>query len=124
MILAMTKSLGFEISANSQSPSKSFSLSMPFRRSQQHRDAQAQKMTASQVKLQLELSFQDVDGAEAERLRYKVRAAREVRELWMLRSDVHQLISRQFSQHEAARRINALLPCFTGWLPSKTLTAI
>jgi hypothetical protein len=124
VILAMTKSSDFESSATSPSFSKSFSLSLPFRRSQERREAKPQKMTVSQVKLQLELSFQDAVGSEAERLRYKIRAARDVRDLWMLRSDVHQLISRQINQQEAAQRINALLPHFAGWMPKHLLTAI
>jgi hypothetical protein len=124
VILAMTKSLGFENSAPSPSFSKSFSLSLPFRRSQERREAKAQKMTISQIKLQLELSFQDTEGSDAERLRYKIRATREVRDLWMLRSDVHQLISRQINQQEAAQRINALLPCFAGWMPKHSLAPI
>jgi hypothetical protein len=49
---------------------------------------------------------------------------REVKELWMLRSDVHQLISRQLSQQEAAKRINDLMPCFEGWIPSRSLVKI
>jgi hypothetical protein len=124
VILAMTKSSDFENSPTSPSFSKSFSLSLPFRRSQDRREAKPQKMTVSQVKLQLELSFQDAVGADAERLRYKIRAARDVRDLWMLRSDVHQLISRQINQQEAAQRINALLPHFAGWMPKHLLTAI
>ncbi len=124
MILTMTKALGFEPSGNSRSASKSFSLSMPFLRSKVSREADDKKMTISQVKLNVELSFQDVDGPDAERLRYKVRATREVRELWMLRSDIHQVISRHQSQSEAVQRINALLPYFAGWMPAKSLVKI
>jgi ERCC4-type nuclease len=124
VILAMNKSLGFDNSSPSPKSSKSFSLSLPFRRSKEERDAEAQKMSLSKVKLKLELSFQDIETHDAERLRHKVRATREVKDLWMLRSDVHQLISHQFNQQEAAQRINALLPCFAGWLPKATLTPI
>lgn len=81
-------------------------------------------MSLSNVKLKLELSFQDVESSEADRLRQKVRGAREVKELWMLRSDAHQLISRQISQQEAAVRINALLPCFEQWIPKNSLVKI
>jgi hypothetical protein len=119
----MTKSLGFEPSGNSRSASKSFSLSMPFMRSRSSEEAKS-KMTLSQVKLKVELCFQDVDGQEADRMRFKVRGAREVKDLWMLRSDIHQLISRRLSQQEAAERINALLPCFEGWIPKLSLAKI
>lgn len=127
MILAMTKILGFDPSGssdNSRSPSTFLSLSMPFLRSKNSAGAVAEKKTLSQVRLQLELSFQDVETPVAERLRHKIRAAREVKELWMLRSDVHQLVSRQQSQQEAAQRINALLPYFEGWIPAKSLSRI
>ena len=124
MILAMTKSLGFESSGTRPTTSKSFSLSLPFRRSKERSEEQAQKMSLSHIKLQLELSFQDVETQDADRLRHKIRAAREVHDVWMLRSDAHQLISRQLSQQEAAQRINALLPCFAGWMPKASLAAI
>jgi hypothetical protein len=119
----MTKSLGFEPSGNSRSASKSFSLSMPFRRIKSTEEASS-KMTLSQVKLKVELCFQDVDGQDADRLRFKVRGVREVKDLWMLRSDIHQLISRRLSQHVAAERINALLPCFERWIPAHSLVRI
>lgn len=84
----------------------------------------SKKLSLSQIKLQMELTFQDVNGSDAERLRYKLRSAREAKELWLLRSDVHQLISQQVNQKEAAERINALLPCFEGWLPKQSLAKI
>jgi predicted component of type VI protein secretion system len=120
----MTKSLGFEPSGNSRSHSKSFGLSMPFMRSKSSIEESGKKLSLSQIKLNVELSFQDIDGQDAERLRYKVRGAREVKELWMLRSDIHQLISRRFSQQEAAQRINALLPSFEHWIPTHTRVKI
>ncbi|MBS7808048.1 hypothetical protein [Variovorax sp. PCZ-1] len=97
---------------------------MPFRRSKAQDEAAKRKMSVSEVKLKVELCFQDIDNKDAERLRYKVRSTREVKELWMLRSDIHQLISRHISQHEAAQRINALLPCFAHWMPAQSLIKI
>lgn len=97
---------------------------MPFMRSKAQADAEKNKMSPSKVKLKIELSFQDIDSSEAERLRYKIRSTREVKDLWMLRSDIHQLISRHISQQEAAKRINALLPCFEHWLPARELIKI
>jgi ERCC4-type nuclease len=124
VILAMTKTFGFEPSGNSKSHSKSFNLSLPFTRSKAQTEAPKTKMSLSQVKLQVELSLQDIESHDVERLRYKIRAVREVRELWMLRSDVHQVIAKRISQQEAAKRINALLPCFEGWVPAKSLVKI
>ncbi len=120
----MSKMLGFEPSDHSRSPSTSFSLSMPFRRSKNASDATPAKMSLAQVKLQVELSFQDLEGEEVDRMRYKVRSVRDVKELWMLRSDIHQLISRRHSQYVAAERINGLLPCFEGWIPAKSMAKI
>lgn len=124
MIFAMTQPVGFESSGNSRGHSKSFSFSLPRRSSKSSPDTHKPKMSVSQVKLQLELSFQDMQSHEADHLRHRIRSAREVKDVWMLRSDVHQLISRQISQHVAAERINALLHCFEQWLPEKTLLRI
>jgi hypothetical protein len=124
MILTMNKLLGFESSGNSRSLSKSFSLSMPFGRSKQPGQEEPKKMTLSQIKLSVELCIQDVQGHEVERLRFKIRTVRDVRELWMLRSDVHQVISRHQNQQTAATAINALLPCFAGWMPANQLLKI
>ena len=124
MILAMIRSSDFERSGNSRSVSKSFSFSMPFSRSRALAEAEKNKMSLSDIKLKVELCFQDVNDENAERLRYKIRSTREVKDLWMLRSDIHQLISRQISQQEAAKRINALLPCFEHWIPAQALVKI
>jgi ERCC4-type nuclease len=124
VILAMSKALGFEPSGNSRGNSKSFSISLSFSRSRAKAEAEKNKMTLSNIKLKVELCFQDVDNKDAERLRYKIRSTREVKDLWMLRSDIHQLISRHISQQEAAKRINELLPCFEHWIPEKSLVKI
>jgi hypothetical protein len=125
VILAMTKAFGFEPSGDdSRSPTKSFSLSKAFRRSFDPRLTKAPKMTLSEIKLQVELAVQDLNGQDADRLRFKIRGCREANDLWLLRSDLHQLVAKRFSQQEAAQRINKLLPCFEGWLPAKNLTAI
>jgi hypothetical protein len=121
---AMSKILGFEPSGNSRGNSKPFSISLSFRRSKAHDAPASSKMSLANVKLKFELSFQDVESPDADRMRHKVRAAREVKELWMLRSDAHQLISRKISQQEAATRINALLPCFEQWIPKSSLVKI
>jgi ERCC4-type nuclease len=124
VILAMSKALGFEPSGNSRGNSKSFSISLTFGRSRAKAEAEKKKMSLSNVKLKVELCIQDIDNQDADRLRYKIRSTREVKDLWMLRSDIHQLISRHVSQQEAAKRINDLLPCFEHWMPAKSLLKI
>ena len=128
MNLSMTNARDVEPSdrkySDSSKSSRSFGFSLPFMRSKAQNDLLKNKKTISQIKLQIELCFQDVDGPAAERLRYKIRGTREVKDLWMLRSDVYQLISHQIGQTEAAKRINALLPCFEHWMPEKSLVKI
>lgn len=124
MVLMMDNPRDFEPSGNSRSASKSFSISIPFLRSKAQAEAAKNKASVSEVKLQCELSFQDIESPAADRLRHKIRGTREVKELWMLRSDAHQLISQQISQRVAAARINALLPCFEHWMPAKALVKI
>ena len=99
-------------------------MSLPFSRSKANAQEPKNKMSVSAVKLKVELCFQDIESQEATRLRYKIRSTREVKELWMQRSDIHQLISRHISQQEAATRINALLPCFEHWIPKHALIKI
>ncbi|MFM7330862.1 MAG: hypothetical protein ACKO1L_04240, partial [Brachymonas sp.] len=81
----MNKMFGFKVSANSDDASKAFGISLPFRRSSNTDKPKIKRMTLSQIKLSLELCSQDLQGAAADRLRFKIRGAREVRELWMLR---------------------------------------
>jgi hypothetical protein len=102
-----------------------FGISLPFRRSSHAPAAPApSRMSVSQIKLQAELCFQDVDGIQSDRLRLKIRCAMEVRDLWLLRSDILQLLAQHFNQAEASKRINSLLPCFEGWLPERQLVKI
>ncbi len=82
------------------------------------------RMPVSEVKLKFELAIQDSQGKDAERLRYKIRGVRQVSELWLLRSDMYELISKRQSQQAAADAINALLPCFEAWLPAHQLSKI
>jgi hypothetical protein len=124
MILTMNKLFGFENSGNSRDASKPFGFSISFGRSKQPGEETPKKMTLSQIKLSVELCIQDLQGQEVERLRHKIRAVRDVRELWMLRSDVHQVIAKQVGQQVAAQSINSLIPCFVGWMPAKQLSKI
>ena len=124
MTLDMIDSRNFERSGTSRGASNFFSLSLPFLRSKAQTEAAKPKTSLSTVKLKVELCFQDIDSDTAERLRYKIRGSREVKDLWMLRIDIHQMISRHISQDEAAKRINALLPYFEHWIAAKELTKI
>jgi hypothetical protein len=78
----------------------------------------------AQLRDRMESLLDDMQGHECERVRYRVKASRSAQDLWMIRSDLYQLIARQHSQSEASRRINTLLPMFEGWVPSQTLVRI
>lgn len=87
MIFAMSKWMNVGPADEKRADSTFFGLSLPFRRSASPASPEQQRLTLSQIKLKMELSFQDVEGMPADRLRLKVRCAREVKELWQLRSD-------------------------------------
>lgn len=82
------------------------------------------KMPLAQIKLQMDKCMHDMPGIEAERLRYKIAAARTAGDLWLLRSDMYQTIAKLKNQSEAALRINGLLSCFAQWLPDRQLSRI
>lgn len=82
------------------------------------------KMPLPEIKLQMEDALHDLPGIESERLKYKIRTARSAHELWMIRSDMYQTISKLRSQTQAALRINQLLPCFKQWMPAQQLADI
>lgn len=92
-----------------------------------HASAAAQrqgKMPLAQIKQQMDQCMHDMPGIEAERLRYKIAAARTASDLWLLRSDMYQTIAKLKDQSEAALRINGLLSCFAQWLPDRQLSRI
>jgi hypothetical protein len=82
------------------------------------------KMPLPEIKLQMEAALSDMPGIDAERIKYKIRTAGSANELWMIRSDMYQTISKLRSQTEAASRINQLLPCFKQWVPAQQLAVI
>jgi hypothetical protein len=84
----------------------------------------AGKMPMAQIKLRMSQCMHDMPGIEAERLRYKIAAARSVADLWLLRSDMYQTIAMLQNQSEAAVRINNLLVHFAHWLPARQLVKI
>jgi hypothetical protein len=70
------------------------------------------------------LVLADCEGAACERMRWRVRQASAARDLWQMRCDLFQLVASQHCQAMAARRINALLPRFEGWLPQAMLLPV
>ena len=88
------------------------------------RAAFAIKRPLTEIRQHRRAVLADCTAMDAQRLQFKVQAAMSAHELWMLRSDLYECVARHHSQSEAARRINALLPCFDGWLPSRQLARI
>jgi predicted component of type VI protein secretion system len=120
--LAMINSSDFSPSLSPRS-SRFLGFFSSFRNSKAAQSTE-QRMHVSEAKLKFELKIQDMQGKDADRLRYKIRGVRDVRELWLLRSDVHELISKRQNQQAAADAINDLLPCFEGWIPAHQLAKI
>ena len=88
------------------------------------RAAFAIKMPLTEVRQRLRAVLADCTAMDAQRIQFRVQAAMTAHDLWMLRSNLYECVAREHSQSEAARRINALLPCFDGWLPSRQLVRI
>ena len=82
------------------------------------------RLTLAQIRQQLYGALHDCKGMDAQRVIYKINLAGTPGDLWLLRSDLHQCISRTHDQAEAARRINALLETFCGWIPAIQLSRI
>jgi hypothetical protein len=76
------------------------------------------------VRQSLESLLHDCESTGSDRMLYKIQTARTPAELWVLRCDLHQCISRRHDQTEASRRINTLVPVFSGWVPSDKLNNI
>jgi hypothetical protein len=66
----------------------------------------------------------DCDGMPVHRLRHKIEHSQTAQDLWLLRNDAYQLISQHTSQTEAAKRINALMAVFEGWVDARQLVQI
>lgn len=79
----------------------------------------------AQIRQHMHLTLQDCSASVgAQRMIFKINLAQTPAELWQLRSDLHQCISRLHGQAEAARRINTLLAGFAGWIPPTQLIHI
>lgn len=77
-----------------------------------------------EVRRHLCAALQGCDGPVSERMRWRIVEALTAHDLWLLRGEIFQLVADEFHQEEAARRINALLPAFSGWLPDRMLTRV
>ncbi len=77
-----------------------------------------------EIKKRMNQCMHDMPGIEAERLRFKITAARTVPDLWLVRSDMYQTIAKLQNQSEAALRINSLLVHFAHWMPARQLLKI
>ena len=84
----------------------------------------AYRMPIEQIRHQLHQTLHDCKSIDAQRIIFRINTADTPADLWLLRSDLYQCISRARDQAEAARRINALLATFSGWLPAAQLTLI
>lgn len=78
----------------------------------------------SSLQQSLQTLLDDCETTRAQRVVRQIKAARTPGELWDLRCELHQCISHVHSQTEASRRINTLVPVFTGWVPPEQLTQI
>ncbi len=82
------------------------------------------RLTLSQLRESLQILLHDCQDTQSQRVIYKINIARTPAELWLLRSDLHQCISRVHNQTEAVQRINSVVEGFAGWMPSSQLTRI
>jgi hypothetical protein len=82
------------------------------------------RMKLELIKERMQQQLDDFADNAAVRLKYRMSVAHDANDLWLLRSDLYQYISRAHSQLEAGRRVNSLLPCFEGWLGTHQLVKI
>jgi hypothetical protein len=83
------------------------------------------RLSLDQIRQKMHQTLHDCSASVgAQRMIFKINLAQTPAELWQLRSDLHLCISRLHGQTEAARRINALLADFSGWIPPTQLVRI
>ncbi len=82
------------------------------------------RLPLEEIRQHLHQALHDCQGMAVQRVIYKVNVAGSPDDLWLLRSDLYLCIARTHDQAEAARRVNALLSIFDGWLPPSQLTPI
>ena len=61
----------------------------------------------------------DCPPARSRQARVQVAVARTAQQLWLLRGEIYQVISNEFGQKEAERRLAWLEPLFAGHLPAQ-----
>jgi hypothetical protein len=77
-----------------------------------------------QIRESLRTLLHDCKDMHTQRVIYKINVAQTASELWQLRSDLHQCITKAHSQTEAAERINSVIAVFEGWMPAGQLKPI
>jgi len=82
------------------------------------------RLPLEEIRQHLHQVLHDCQGMAVQRVIYKINVAGSPVDLWLLRSDLYLCISRTHDQAEAARRVNALLSSFDGWMPLSQLTPI
>jgi hypothetical protein len=80
--------------------------------------------TLEQMRAQVRETLRGCDGPMCERMRWRIDATRSAQDLWLLRSEIFQLVAGQHCQAEAAQRINGLIPLFEGAVAPRLLTRI
>ena len=101
-----------------------FGIRLPADTAAAARDDSDKRLSFEQIRHRLHAVVADCADQRTQRLVYKIDIARNAKDFWLLRSDLHQCISQAHSQAEAALRINSLLHAFEGWLPQAQLTRI
>ena len=66
----------------------------------------------------------DCEHRQVMRVKKLVDDAQTVQDLWLLRSEVYQVVSQQHGQFTAQQRVASLWPLFEGWVPRETLRAV
>lgn len=89
-----------------------------------HQDDMDSRFPLSTIKQRLEMLLEDCEPERADRVICQINMASTPSDLWYLRYELHQCISRAHSQSEASRRINSLTDVFTGWVAPQKLTKI
>ena len=86
--------------------------------------ASTERLTLEEIRHRLHQALSDCKDMAAQRVIYRINVATTPSELWLLRCDLHQCISRTHNQAEASKRVNELLDAFKGWVPARQLTPI
>jgi hypothetical protein len=84
----------------------------------------ADHLTVAQIKAEMLDALKDCESPTTARIRYRIEHCVTATELWLMRSDVFQAVSGRHSQSEAGERVNRLLHCFKGWIPSSQLLPV